>query len=290
MNLTRIILKGQAIIGLFILVILATNLPVAAQSKPNALIVESQSLAFVPSEAFFLVSYDDSTFVRAKAFQFKVRDNANQTDGADWLFGALVAGSLSAETSHYALVVKSTSGQVQRGELRPVTAQILEINQTLQDSLRELVIQKQSMISSLRIQIQTQEEELQRLQNETAKIDGFAQVLALREKLENLRAQSLNAEADTSMLTHLLKLSQARASVPPKNALYRESLLTAQIKDLADAAKRAESAELTRTASMDSVLKEQQTIIDSVAGESEKELTEELQDLRKQVQELQSER
>jgi hypothetical protein len=283
-KLKKIVLR-QAVLGIILFGALQSAF---AQTKPNTLVIESQNLSFVPSEAFFLILYDDSTFVRAKAFQFKVRENSSNLDSADWLFGAIIGGRLSTETSHYALVVKSASGQVQRGELRPVTAQTLEINQAQQDSLRELVIQKQSMIASLRLQIQTQEEELQRLQNETAKIAGFAQVITLRDKLDYLRAQSTNAEANGIMLSHLLKLSQARASIPPKNALYRESLLTAQIKDLADAAKRAESAELTRTASMDAILKGQQVIIDSVAGDSEKELFEELRDLRRQVQELES--
>lgn len=210
-----------------------------AQQKPDALLIETLSIDFSPKEAFFLIFNSDGTPLRSRAFSIKLREQLDSDGKSLWAFSTLLRPQELHAEGQFVIIAESPTGKVVPGVLKSLEEAPNDIARLTPDALRELVLQRQGALAALQLQLQAQTEELQRIQKDAELIGGYGEVLSERAKLQSLTISLKQAESDEILLTKLLKLAQARSGISPKNALSRESQLTQQTKELAEAAQKA---------------------------------------------------
>jgi hypothetical protein len=172
-------------------------------------------------------------------------------------------------------------GRAQQFELIPA----LEFDATSQpdylqstDHLQGHLDERREVLSSLRVQIESQEESLRRLRQDADVIGNFGRVNEVNEEVLQVRSDIENAEKSAAALEGLLKGAGKRPA--PRGAVAREGQLTRQLSELAAAAKRIEDAEQSRKASMEFDLQRKLALVEATRYDNFDELQGRLAELR----------
>ncbi len=203
---------------------------------------------FAPEAGFFVVQFDSAPPIEVQAVVMPAAQRSPQrqqgVELARWLVGGLV------ELPPGAVMMRSFG--VVRGNARqsaPLPLVVQEISRLpfggdSEPELRAHLMNRKGEVSKLRQQMTEQEATLGRLREDAELVGNFARVVDAQEELAKVKALTQSVEKDIANLERFLRLA---ASYPvPRNYRNREQQLAGQLKELTEAARRAEQGEFTR--------------------------------------------
>lgn len=280
-------MKSLALIPLFFWGCLVPFPAVAAEPPPSAndglFIDQSRRLSFAPTDAFFLVSFDEGRVLRVGATLVRLDGElVARTDTGPITYGA----GARIRPPHGARRVSFSGvflGAPNRLEFVPPTnLELSESNSGLGaiDGLREVLLQRKAILGSWRMQAQAQEESLKRLRADAEIIGEFGRIIDTKEEIERVKSDLASVKKDIQNLDHFLKLAKTRPA--PANQVGREAQLVKQLSEITQVSHSVELTELRRRTGAETELQRKLALIEATRQDDLATLTSELERLKRE--------
>ncbi|MBN8548815.1 MAG: hypothetical protein J0M12_05835 [Deltaproteobacteria bacterium] len=250
---------------------------------PPVFLSQPLQVSFAPEDVFFLVDGAAPTVQRIRALVLPVNEAAGS-----FIAGARLDGVSDPEKLHFAVLVLGKGNQFemlpsQRFEPAAEGSEAQSV-----EGLQDALAARRSVLQSFNLQVQSQEESLRRLRQDAEVIGNFGRVTETSDEIERMKMDIANAEKSAQSMEMLIRMA---ASAPvPKNAIARETQLTLQLGELAQAAKSTESAEMSRKSGMETDLRQKLAIVESSRFEDYDALQRQLDELRSKREALEKQR
>lgn len=233
--------------------------------------------SFEPGDVHVLIELPSGSALRLKAVVVAASGTPEASGERRYVAGTKLPAGIE-NFLRYSLLI---FGRAQQFELIPaleyeVASQPEYLQST--DRLQGHIDERREVLSSLRVQIESQEESLRRLRQDAEVIGNFGRVNEVNEEVLQARSDIENAEKSVAALEGLIKGAGRRPA--PRGAVAREGQLTRQLSELASAAKRVEDAEQNRKASMEFDLQRKLALVEASRYDSFDELQRRLAVLR----------
>lgn len=197
---------------------------------------------FVPREVFFFVAFDQGPGARVRGVFVPARIAGERSKG--WYIGLKIRVPRGKKRVTYSSMTigPAHSFHVEPAVTRPIDRQ--DPFGVTGDSLFAHRAQRVEVLRSLEVQLKAQAETIARLRSDAEVIGNLGRIIEAKEELQKVTIERRNVERDIANLQAFLKLARSRPI--PKNYVSREGFLTRQISELAEAARVAESNEVSR--------------------------------------------
>lgn len=268
----------------------ATVVPLSARAAdvPSALFLSQEiSVSFEPDEVYFLLEVG-GTAERVKAALITLPNSTASTTLPRYVAGVRLPPEVGAASVRYSVVVIGKGSQF---EVIPSRTEDLNSRPAFfgsTDTLHEAIDARKEVLASYRLQIQSQEESLRRLRQDAEVIGNFGRVTEVSDEVSRLKQEIADADKSAEILENALR-RVGNASVV-KYTVARESQLTRQLSELAEASKNAEAGEISRKALMEADLKDRLAIVESTRFDDFDALQRQLAELRAQRETLEREK
>lgn len=271
--------------------ILLLILPISAHGQSSSdkiLFDKAIELEFTPTAAYFFILFADGTAVRKRATivpPFRSEGSGPGKVKGKWLFGTRAAIPADTNLIENSLLITGDDGRFafMPPEERKRDSSDMPLTT---DALKEHLKSRKEVLRTLETQFVENEKKLRRLRADVDTIADIGKIVEAREETIKIKKELQNLEKDKETLTRSLKLVRSRPN--PKNFMRREGELTSQLSQLVDAAKKLESAELSKQSSGESRLKRKLALIEQTRGVDVGELEKRLDSLTRRRLELEA--
>ncbi|MFM1847905.1 MAG: hypothetical protein RL417_1379 [Pseudomonadota bacterium] len=244
-------------------------------------IEQVRRLSFDPTEAFFLVAFDEDRVVRFPATVVRISTDGRRGDGSPQAYGAVarIRPPLDVKTVSFSAVFFGRGAQIEF--VVPVSLSLAELrNRTVStDRLREELLQRKAVLGSWRMQVQAQEESLKRLRTDAEVIGDFGRIIDKKEEIDRVKVDLGNVKGDIENLSRFLKLAKTRPA--PVNQVGREAQLVKQLSEITQVSHSVELTEMRRRAGAEAELQRKLALIEATRQEDLAALTSELERLKR---------
>ena len=261
--------------------------PEAAQEAPTDT-VEVRTLFLtqrVPADyalrrAWLLLEIPGQGFQRLEAVFVPASGSLDKAaPGALWWIGARAQVPVAVSDLRYSIMCEGDANRFSQYGPFDVDTSVDSFGGST-GLLRERLLQRKGILKTQLIRQREQESALERLRADADVIANLSRIVEVREETARARSAEHDLEKDIANLQELLRL--ARTAPLPKNFAGRESQLTRQIAELADAARLAESQEQGRRATSEEELQRRVAIIERTRNADYDALQRELLRVRRQ--------
>jgi hypothetical protein len=256
-----------------------------ASNKKTLLIHHQAELTFDPQEVIFYPLADNSISEIFQGTLIKRTAPDASRDTHEWSAGAVIERESVPPQIVTGVLYLGSRGE--RMFFPGVKVAPLESPKQGADRQREELLKAKTELKSLEIQVTTQDATLLRLREDASVIGNLGKIIEVKDEVERVKAQSTMVEQDITHLKQFLTL--ARNQPTPQNYGLRERTLTSQVRELATAAKEAESHEFSRRARTQGDLQKKLALIEQARKEHFDELQKTLEKLKAQRATLEKE-
>lgn len=274
--------RSILIVGLFLL-----SYAKSSAAESSIFLDQVAEIAFTPKEAFFLLEVDSLPPKRIPAvFVPSPQINRNDTnfEMQRWLIAAQTTLASGTESIKYSAIIKGAQRQL--SFLPPKTLSHEERNsaELSASELRDQLISKKEVVQKLEAEREAEEQILQRLRADADVIANIGRIVEVKDESEQIKEELSSLDRDLANLGKFLK--HDRLKPPPKNLVGRESQLTNQVAELAQAAKMVEGQEADRRAQAQLDMQRQLELVEATRFEDYDSLQRELVRVRKRRMDL----
>lgn len=248
--------------------------PCAAEEAAPIFLSHRLTLPFTPEDAFFLVEIPPAPVQRLHAEIVPLN-----AESGTYVVGVKVRAANPAKVA-YSILVLGKGNQFESVPLSSYEETLEDLPQRSSEALQDYFATRKEVLSSYNLQVQSQEASLRRLRQDAELIGGFDRVTETNDEVERLKADIAGADKSAQTMETLIRL--ASSLPPPKNAIARETQLTMQLGELAQAAKNAEAAEMSRKVGMEDDLRRKLAVVEAARFEDYDALQRQLDELRSQ--------
>lgn len=241
------------------------------------------TVSFVPEDVFFLVETPSGTVQRMRAAIVPLN-----ADAGKYIVGVKLKEVSNPEKVFYSVLILGKGNQFESIPLTSYASALEGIPQGSSEALEDYLASRKEVLSSYNLQVQSQEASLRRLRQDADVIGNFGRVMETSDEIERLKMDISNADKSAQTMETLIRLASTMPA--PKNAIARETQLTMQLGELAQAAKNAEAAEMSRKAGMEADLRQKLAVVESSRFEDYDALQRQLDELRSQREALEKQR
>lgn len=256
-------------------------------TSDSVFLARELNLNFLPEDVFFLIREGSSgTMRRVPGVALSL--GSRGTDGPQKIIAAARVPRGSSGSLDFSVLVIGKANQIEM--TAPQTEDLLSRPPYFDtpEALHEEISSRKEVLTSFKLQVQTQDESLRRLRQDAEVIGNFGRVMEVSDDVERLRAEAAVIEQSSANLENLIRV--ASSSQNGKGSPAREAALTRQLAELAEASKQAEAGEINRKSGMEAALRAKLDVVESSRFEDKELLERQLAELRSQRSSLEAAR
>ena len=226
----------------------------AAPAGEASFIDASFESAQEPKEALFLIDRRDGGLLRVRGLVVPVLGARGGVKA--WRAGAALPSTIDeSEELYFSVLVTFDAGA------RKLFPGFTRLAAAPEGPLDTRLLQRRETLRSWQLQVHIQEDNLARLRADAEVIGNLSRIVEVQDEIERTNKSIEDLERDMVNLQYFLRQTQG-GPLPP-NYAGRESQLTRQIAELAQAAKIAESQEFSRSSRSQSEMRHKLSLVEA---------------------------